>query len=251
MSASFLVPRVMDLTLLRYAFPRTDDSIYVLQIDTVLCGECASSSSSSSSEDEGMSDMMQASESADAPHEAVSNVVPLPSKVKAEKGRNQGSSKLFSLLHHSAHLHAELWHSCLYLFLLTCKGYHDSDPGSPHALTPLEQRIAFNVKANIRWPQSSDAGPTAGMGAVTRQSAAELVLDLPEGASVSVCQGKTCLKRGSNVLMAELQSAGATAASVTACKCLDKCKLGPNVEVEIDGKRQIVQVHSPVLALVG
>ncbi|CAK0757602.1 hypothetical protein CVIRNUC_002554 [Coccomyxa viridis] len=157
------------------AFDQTRLQSRLEEIDTVLCGECASSSSSSSSEDEGMSDMMQASESADAPHEAVSNVVPLPSKVKAEKG----------------------------------------------------------------------------MGAVTRQSAAELVLDLPEGASVSVCQGKTCLKRGSNVLMAELQSAGATAASVTACKCLDKCKLGPNVEVAINGKRQIVQVHSPVLALVG
>ena len=86
---------------------------------------------------------------------------------------------------------------------------------------------------------------------MTRQSATELVQNLPEGASVSVCQGKTCLKRGSNVLMAELQSAGATAASVTACKCLDKCKLGPNLEVEVSGKRQIVQVNSPVIALVG
>ena len=86
---------------------------------------------------------------------------------------------------------------------------------------------------------------------MTRNSATDIVRDLPEGASVRVCQGKTCLKRGSNVLMAELQNSGATAASVTACKCLDKCKLGPNVEVEVDGKRQIVQVNSPELALVG
>ena len=244
----------MEMTLLQVAFSQTDDSVYVLQIDTVLCGECASSSSSSSSEDDRTSDMMQASESADAPHEAVSNVVPLPSKVKADKGRYRGSFKLLPLLHHSTHLHAELWQSCmesLYLLLLTCKVHHDSGPGSPHALTPIVQRITFNVKANIRWPLSSDAVTNVGMGAVTRQSATELVRDLPEGASVSVCQGKTCLKRGSNVLMAELQSAGATAASVTACKCLDECKLGPNVEVEIDGKRQIVQVNSPVLALVG
>ena len=85
---------------------------------------------------------------------------------------------------------------------------------------------------------------------MTRQSAAELVRDLPEGASVRVCQGKTCLRRGSNVLMAELQSSGTTAANVTACKCLDQCKLGPNMEVEVDGKRQIVQVNSPELASV-
>ena len=107
MSTSFLVPRVMEMTLLQVAFSQTDDSVYVLQIDTVLCGECASSSSSSSSEDDCTSDMMQASESGDAPHEAVSNVVPLPSKVKADKGRYQGSPKLSPLLQHSAHLYAK------------------------------------------------------------------------------------------------------------------------------------------------
>ena len=60
-----------------------------------------------------MSDMLQAFESADAPPEAVSNVVPLPSKVKADKGGYQGFFKFLSLLHHSAHLYAELWHFCL------------------------------------------------------------------------------------------------------------------------------------------
>ena len=137
----------MDLMLLQSADPHTYDGIDASQIDTVLCGECASSSSSSSSEDEGIPDMRQASESTDAPHEAVSNVVPLPSKVKADKGRCQGSSTLLPLLHHSAHLYAELWHSCLaflYLLFLTCKGYHVSDSGRPHALTPSVQRIGIN-----------------------------------------------------------------------------------------------------------
>ena len=118
-------------------------------------------------------------------------------------------------------------------------------------MTLLVQHIAGDVEAQESWASGLIHCPNAGTGAVTRQSAVELVRDLPEGASVKVCQGKTCLQRGSNVLMAELQGSGASAASVAACKCLDRCKLGPNVEVEVDGKRQIVQVNSPELALVG
>lgn len=78
-------------------------------------------------------------------------------------------------------------------------------------------------------------------------SAAELVRGLPEGAAVRVCQGKACSKHGSAGLMASLQEAGAPALSVTACKCLDKCKLGPNVEVVADGSKQVVQVTRPEL----
>ena len=59
-----------------------------------------------------------------------------------------------------------------------------------------------------------------------------------------VCQGKACSKHGSAGLMALLQEAGVPALSVTACKCLDKCKLGPNVEVVADGSKQVVQVTS-------
>lgn len=63
-----------------------------------------------------------------------------------------------------------------------------------------------------------------------------------------VCTGKACAKRGSAVLLAALQECGTGAASTTACKCLDKCKTGPNVEVLIDGSKQIVQIASPELA---
>ena len=78
-------------------------------------------------------------------------------------------------------------------------------------------------------------------------SAAELVKGLPEGAAVRVCQGKACQKKGSAELMTALQESGACADSMVACKCLDKCKLGPNVEVVVNGSKQIVQVAAPEL----
>ena len=62
-----------------------------------------------------------------------------------------------------------------------------------------------------------------------------------------VCQGKACRKRGSAGLMAALQESGACADSMAACKCLDKCKLGPNVEVVVNGSKQVVQVAVPEL----
>jgi len=81
-------------------------------------------------------------------------------------------------------------------------------------------------------------------------TAAELVRGLPEGAAVRACQGKACVKKGSAGLMAALQDSGLSPTSVTACKCLDKCKLGPNVEVVVNGSKQIVQVAIPELMLV-
>ncbi len=82
-------------------------------------------------------------------------------------------------------------------------------------------------------------------------SAAELVKGLPEGASVRVCQGKACKKKGSAGLMTALQESGAPCAdNMVACKCLDKCKLGPNVEVTVNGSKQVVQVAAPELLLV-
>ena len=47
--------------------------------------------------------------------------------------------------------------------------------------------------------------------------------------------------------MAALQESGACADSMVACKCLDKCKLGPNVEVVVNGSKQVLQVAVPEL----
>ena len=64
-----------------------NDNGFWLQIDTVLCGECEdSTSSSSSSEDECLeAEMGNAKSSESMPGEA-SNVVPMRSKLKADKG---------------------------------------------------------------------------------------------------------------------------------------------------------------------
>lgn len=58
-----------------------------LQIDTVLCGECEDSTSSSSSSDEdNLGAEMGNANSAESMHGEASNVVPMPGKLKADKG---------------------------------------------------------------------------------------------------------------------------------------------------------------------
>ena len=54
----------------------------------------------------------------------------------------------------------------------------------------------------------------------------------PMHSRVAVCQGKACLKRGSAQLLEAAQQEAAAygdAVQVVSCKCLDKCKAGPNV----------------------
>ena len=84
------IPIGNEITLLwcRSAHPESENDAFWLQIDTVLCGECESStsSSSSSSEDEcGTAEMGNAITAQSTLGEA-SNVVPMPAKVKADKG---------------------------------------------------------------------------------------------------------------------------------------------------------------------
>lgn len=50
--------------------------------------------------------------------------------------------------------------------------------------------------------------------------------------------------------MTALEESGARADSMVACKCLDKCKLGPNVEVIVNGSKQVVQVAALELLMV-
>lgn len=65
----------------------------------------------------------------------------------------------------------------------------------------------------------------------------------PERTRVAVCQGKACLKRGSAVLLeAATQQAAAYGKQleVVPCKCLDKCKEGPNVAVRAPGGQRVI-----------
>jgi hypothetical protein len=73
-------------------------------------------------------------------------------------------------------------------------------------------------------------------------TAAELASSLSPGASVNVCQGKTCSKKGSAQVLEELKSALGGVVDVSPCKCLDKCKLGPNIQIEDQGRKHVLQV---------
>ena len=57
-------------------------------------------------------------------------------------------------------------------------------------------------------------------------------------ARLSVCQGKTCVKRGARELLDDARREAKVHNSdvvVAPCKCLDQCKKGPNVSVRPAG----------------
>lgn len=78
-----------------------------------------------------------------------------------------------------------------------------------------------------------------------KEDALEVLRSLPVGATVRVCQGKACVKRGSTQLLEELSSQAESGVELMPCKCLDTCKTGPNIEVSFDAETRIVAVLSP------
>ncbi|BDA40843.1 hypothetical protein COCOBI_01-4970 [Coccomyxa sp. Obi] len=78
-----------------------------------------------------------------------------------------------------------------------------------------------------------------------KEDALEVLSSLPSGATVRVCQGKACIRRGSAQLLEELSSHAEKGVELMPCKCLDKCKTGPNIEVSFDAEKRIVAVNSP------
>lgn len=78
-----------------------------------------------------------------------------------------------------------------------------------------------------------------------KEDALEVLKSLPAGATVRVCQGKACIKRGSAQLLEEMSSHTEKGVELMPCKCLDTCKTGPNIEVSFDAEKRIVAVNSP------
>jgi hypothetical protein len=64
-------------------------------------------------------------------------------------------------------------------------------------------------------------------------------------ATISVCQGKACKKRGSDRVVAALQHSigDVDGVQLTGCKCLGQCKRGPAVKVEMPTGQKIVYVN--------
>ena len=64
-------------------------------------------------------------------------------------------------------------------------------------------------------------------------------------ATISVCQGKACKKRGADRVMSALQHSteGVETVQLSGCKCLGQCKRGPAVRVEMPTGQKIIYVN--------
>ena len=92
-----------------------------------------------------------------------------------------------------------------------------SMPG-PAVSTPSTVQVA---------PAASTSSPVAELPSPTAPALAQ------SGRKVQVCTGKACRKKGSEAMLAALQAQADSqpGLSVVSCKCLDKCKAGPNVQL--------------------
>ena len=88
---------------------------------------------------------------------------------------------------------------------------------------------------------ASAKNPTASQPAANNIVTARL--EEAPAARLSVCQGKTCAKRGARELLEAARreaEAHGDCVVVSSCKCLDQCKKGPNVSVRAPGGRPVV-----------
>jgi (2Fe-2S) ferredoxin len=82
---------------------------------------------------------------------------------------------------------------------------------------------------------SSDGGDMKKAQAQTFDAAAgvPLMLRAQPQASVSVCDGKACRRKGADEVHEQLQQRlGPQGVTMQRCSCLDMCKMGPNVQVD-------------------
>ena len=89
---------------------------------------------------------------------------------------------------------------------------------------------------------SSDCGDTkqAKPRAVTAADGVPTLLAQTSG-TMSVCEGKACRRSAADEVYGLLHArAASNGVAVQRCKCLDQCKMGPNVKVEQPGTETII-----------
>lgn len=128
----------------------------------------------------------------------------------------------------------------------------ESDEDEPAASTKTKQQVAVleppaaaAAAAPPASPDSLQMASALNVDELDNSTNSKLPNSMPAAAAqrqqLKVCMGKSCKKRGSVGLLAAAQSAAVgTDVDVQPCKCLDKCKMGPNVQLKSEGsKKQI------------
>lgn len=106
----------------------------------------------------------------------------------------------------------------------------------------LPSTAAFSYESAVSSSSSSSSSESEDDFSHRRRSAAPQVAT--KAATISVCQGKACQKRGSGRVLAALNeiTAGVAGVEVSTCKCLGQCKRAPAVQVDMPTGEQIVYV---------
>lgn len=106
----------------------------------------------------------------------------------------------------------------------------------------LPSTAAFSYESAVSSSSSSSSSESEDDFSYRRRPAAPKVAT--KAATISVCQGKACQKRGSDRVLSALNeiTAGVAGVEVTTCKCLGQCKRAPAVRVDMPTGEQIVYV---------
>ncbi|XP_076933367.1 diacylglycerol O-acyltransferase 3-like [Bidens hawaiensis] len=95
----------------------------------------------------------------------------------------------------------------------------------------------------------------------TSSSSSVQVLEKPEnivitdtavdcGKKIEVCMGGKCKKSGAATLLETFQAAvGGDAVAVVGCKCMGKCREGPNVKVHTEEEEEAAALRNPMLCI--
>lgn len=111
----------------------------------------------------------------------------------------------------------------------------------------------WNSTQLIKSPRFSTCCDGRGGSNITSSSGKSLVVGASPSSSerIEVCMGGKCKKSGAVLLMEEFERMIGVEGAVVGCKCMGKCRDGPNVRVLKDGCGSISPVTNPLCIGVG
>ncbi|GMH28625.1 hypothetical protein Nepgr_030468 [Nepenthes gracilis] len=122
-----------------------------------------------------------------------------------------------------------------------------SNGGTSSGTVFLEQGMEVVSLQNLGQNFSMAAACGSGSRRISQSSANGIVCADPSSTlvrKVEVCMGNKCMKSGSPALMEEFRKVLGFEGAVVGCKCMGKCKSGPNVRVmKSDDSSQAVNSH--------
>ena len=107
----------------------------------------------------------------------------------------------------------------------------------------LNNMVVSTVAGDIGFDTAQLGRDVPDLTGQTASSRPASTVAIPAAATVSVCQGKDCMKQGAGKLLQYVVSTAGPEIDVVPCKCLGKCEQAPNVRVQVPEQKSVLHTQ--------